>query len=223
MYARNYACGELNRAFESKAGTHLDTHMTHIVMLSGWLKSGKDTVGEYLCRRYGFKRLAFADALKDEVSATYGIRRDLLDSQQGKDTRVESFPIREGSLAPTVRDVLIHHGQWRRSQDLDYWVRKVQPRPGDRIVITDWRFPNEFEVLSQRCTVETWRVERWATPPRTDPSEVALDSHRFDLTLKNTGPVAELYSQIDAWLQRPDYRQNSCSVAVVRDAQSTPA
>ena len=167
-----------------------------IVLLSGWLKSGKDTVGEYLCRAHGFRRLAFADALKDEVSETYGIPRDLLDSQDGKDLPV-------GSSGQTVRDLLIRHGQWRRSQDPAYWIHKVlreiQQATG-HIVITDWRFPHEFDVIDSAVGggAEKWRVQRWAAPPKLDESEVALDSMQFGVTLANTGTLADLYAQVDS-------------------------
>ena len=36
-----------------------------IIGLSGYARSGKDTVAETLVNEYGFKRVAFADKIKD--------------------------------------------------------------------------------------------------------------------------------------------------------------
>jgi dephospho-CoA kinase len=38
-----------------------------IIGLSGYAQSGKDTVAELLCLNYGFKRIAFADAIREGV------------------------------------------------------------------------------------------------------------------------------------------------------------
>ena len=171
-----------------------------VIMLSGWMKSGKDTVGEYLCRKHGFRRLAFADALKDEVAACYGVDRGTLDTQEGKAAAWDAS-------GRTIRDLLIWHGQARRALDQDYWCHKVvgaiRSSGGGDIVITDWRFPNEHEALSRQCecaVVQTWRIQRWSRPPKTDSTELALDATAFDQTIRNTASVADLYAQIDAVL-----------------------
>lgn len=158
-----------------------------LVMLSGWLKSGKDAVGEHLVRRHGFVRLAFADALKDEVASLHGIRRDLMDTQEGKDV---------------VRDIIIAHGTARRAQDPHYWIdavaRKIRHGGWPRVVVTDWRFPNEHDALRAcAATVLTWRVQRWQEPPLRDPTEQALDASHFDAFIDNTGTLADLHRAVD--------------------------
>lgn len=88
-----------------------------IVLLSGWLGSGKDTVGDYLCNLNDkpFTRVAFADALKDEVSRIHKIDRALMDTQEGKKS---AFCNKR-----SVRDVLIEHGLNVRKVDPDYWIK----------------------------------------------------------------------------------------------------
>lgn len=174
-----------------------------IIMLSGWMQSGKDTVGEYLCKHFGFHRFAFADVLKDEISEMFDISRESLDTTKGKST------IYDKTTGKTVRDLLITHGQQRRAEYLDYWVERVirtieqKESSGtqffNKIVITDWRFPNEYFSLKSwlakesGSTIYSWRINRWKDPPLKDETELALDDFHFDLVLNNQGSIAELY------------------------------
>ena len=175
-----------------------------VVLLSGYLASGKDTVGAYLAS-YGFRRYAFADALKDEVADLYGLDRDDMDTQVGKEKIVPDDRLRSAATLGlglqeqkhvTVRGLLIAHGQMRRAQDVNYWVSKVaQSIIADevsRVVITDWRFPNEYHCLKaslamgyQLWDIITVRINRWARPPLQDESELALDSFSFDKVIDN--------------------------------------
>ena len=177
-----------------------------VIMLSGWMQSGKDTVGDFLVKHFAFCRFAFADVLKDEVSEMFQISRASLDTTEGK------CRIFDKSTGRTVRDVLIDHGQARRAENADYWVNRViatiEKREKDlniqinRIVITDWRFPNEYHVMKrwideqggEESSVYAWRVNRWREPPLLDPTELALDDFTFDVVLNCDQGVPELQS-----------------------------
>lgn len=63
-----------------------------VLALSGYRGSGKDTVATIL-KRYGYKRRAFADALKDSVSAEYGIDRGVFDNRVEKEKAIPDMPV----------------------------------------------------------------------------------------------------------------------------------
>jgi hypothetical protein len=44
-----------------------------IFMLSGWAKSGKDTAAFHLVEKLRFKRVSFADPLKENVADSFNI------------------------------------------------------------------------------------------------------------------------------------------------------
>lgn len=44
-----------------------------IIAISGWKKSGKDTAAEHLINKHGYRRIAFADPLKVNVSDQFGV------------------------------------------------------------------------------------------------------------------------------------------------------
>jgi hypothetical protein len=174
-------------------------------MLSGYLQSGKDTVGSILCQNFEFSRLAFADVLKDEVSKIYGISRESMDTAEGKSRLING-------TSKTVRDMIIYHGEKQRKCNVNYWVDKVvdqihihanQHDKKQRIVITDWRFPNEYFRISEKlCNLNsnikiyTWRIDRWNKPPLIDPTEIALDSFEFDMNFTNHKCMNSLESNV---------------------------
>lgn len=164
-----------------------------VIMLSGYLKSGKDTVGKYLSEVHGYVRFAFADELKSEASALFHLDRASLDTQEGKDSVILT-----GSKSKTVRSILIEHGRMRRRQNVDYWVKKVleRMRGYNKVVITDWRFPNEYLALSEHAYVQTWRINRWAYPPIIDETETSLDNFPFDINISNNGSLYDLTEMI---------------------------
>lgn len=170
-----------------------------VIMLSGYLQSGKDAVGKRLCGMHGFTRLAFADMLKDEVSALYSLKRADMDTQEGKDTPIDD--------KHTVRSILIKHGCMRRKRNENYWVDAVLAKIGShkRVVITDWRFPNEYNRISDHAVVSSWRVERWEKPPIQDESETALDTFVFDKCIRNGGTLEDLYEAVDQSVLPPPF------------------
>lgn len=46
-----------------------------VVLVSGWMGSGKDTLVDRLVKQHGFVRFGFADELKDDVSKEMGFDR----------------------------------------------------------------------------------------------------------------------------------------------------
>lgn len=64
-----------------------------IFAISGWKGSGKDMVAQYLIEKHGFKRLAFADVLKDMVAEQYPVDRQALDDQARKERAILSMPV----------------------------------------------------------------------------------------------------------------------------------
>lgn len=63
-----------------------------IIAISGKKRSGKDTFASALIEK-GYRRLSFADALKDMVSSVYGINRQDLDDQSKKELPLLNYPV----------------------------------------------------------------------------------------------------------------------------------
>lgn len=126
-----------------------------ILGLCGYAQVGKDTIGAAL---ENYKRLAFADALKAEVTimlASQGIIVDLWGEDKAE-----------------WRDMLVFWGAKRRSQDPDYWIKQLVLRNAkelkeDRCVITDVRYANEVRWIQKHNGLVV-RVNRPGYDPAND-------------------------------------------------------
>jgi hypothetical protein len=70
-----------------------------VIALSGWKGAGKDTVADYLVRKYGCIKVSFADKLKDLVAKLYGVPRDYFDDPQYKEAALLQLPVQLETLA----------------------------------------------------------------------------------------------------------------------------
>ena len=64
-----------------------------VLAISGFKKSGKDTIANYLIVNHNFKRVALADPLKDFASKEYGIPRADFDDISKKESPIYKLPI----------------------------------------------------------------------------------------------------------------------------------
>ena len=197
-----------------------------IVALSGWKGSGKDSVAKFMVEEHGFKRIAFADVLKDMVAETYKIPRSYMDDIQYKESALLNMPVRpvdkfskmitefmhkefapvDGSLYWSPRALCILEGSIKRSADPDYWVSRALSKANDphgKYVITDVRYRSELtkleELVSQSKSKDeliTVRVKRFDDSPSTDPSERDLDNTAMDVVIPNYNSLDHLKSKV---------------------------
>ena len=154
-----------------------------VLWLSGYAGSGKDTAAGILCRKHGYIRVAFADMLKDYVAAKYGFDRTLCDI--GKETVIHQ--------RKTVRELLIEESALAKEMDVDIFAKqalqKIHDAKTDKIVISDWRYPQEIlyikNHLDAKIIHKTIRITRPGLYSLNDPSEHALDTWEFDVRLEN--------------------------------------
>lgn len=64
-----------------------------VIAISGWKRSGKDTIAEQLIKEHSFERVAFADPLKDSVAKEYGIPRSHCDDPAFKEAPILHLPL----------------------------------------------------------------------------------------------------------------------------------
>jgi hypothetical protein len=148
-----------------------------IVLLSGWKGSGKDYIGDIIEKEYGYIKKKIGQSLKDEVSDKYNISRNLLETQEGK-----NIVFKNGE---TYRDLLIRHGEAKKEKDINYWVKNIVLE--DSIVISDWRFVEEYEYLKKTgCNIITIRIERFDKIETECKTEHSLDDFKFDYKISNS-------------------------------------
>lgn len=147
-----------------------------IIIFSGKQYSGKDTVAKILLEEMPeYRRFAMGDVIKLE----YGKQKNLTYEEIEKNK-------------PIYRQDLIDLGNWGRSQDPDYWLKKIISQPG-KIMVTDVRVPHEYEVFKDakatairiEASRET-RASRGELIGEDDITEVGLDHIQdWDYVIEN--------------------------------------
>lgn len=157
-----------------------------IIGLGHAARVGKDTVADVLTVRHGYERLAFADALRQFVYQTNDEVRFMVDVHGWEAAKMAH---------PTVRKTLVEVGNnARQIMGADVWIRAAFRRiePGDRVVFTDLRYPNEAEAILDAGGVLV-KVKRPGVYPLPNVADQALASFTgWDYELRNDGTIDEL-------------------------------
>lgn len=146
-----------------------------LIGLTGPARSGKNTVADHLCARYGYTRMAFSDALYEEVSDAFRVPQKFLRADDTKDAPTYSMAparcrdqefinVAIGEIDKiykagcgsvlflpwreelSPRQVLQWWGtEYRRARDPDYWVKKLAERYSQFLIASV--HPRPFQVV----------------------------------------------------------------------------
>ena len=183
--------------------------------LAGKSGSGKDVVADYICERYGYKKIAVADAIREEVEiflfnklsgppAVFDpINLEYNDAPK-YNLVVEAFrkAVWAKPTTPEMRVLLQWWGtEYKRAQDNEYWIKCLVEKmpPDDFVVISDVRVPEEIDAIHQ-CGGEVWFVERPGVAPvgiDNHLTEIGLEGAVFDRTLLNDQTLENLRQKVD--------------------------
>ncbi len=162
-----------------------------IIILSGKQLSGKDTVAKILLEYLtDFRRIGLGDAIKLEYSEKKGLTLDEIEKNKA-----------------TYRHDLITLGNKRRSEDPDYWIKKIINLPYN-IVVPDIRMKRELEVFKS-ANAFSIRVEasliarekRGKLASVDDITETQLDNiFDWDYVILNNGTYDELLESTSSLL-----------------------
>ena len=183
-----------------------------LIALCGAAGAGKDTVADMLPAR----KLAFADALYREVAEAWGVEPHVLRCRETKELPTELLAVdlcmdngfREDfakhwqALPRSPRQILQWWGDYRRAQDPEYFVNRLQP-VGDT-VITDVRFPNEAALVRQ-LGGQLWQICRpgYEAGGTGHASDTDGCEFRPDVILHNSGGLDDLRRMVlYAWEYR---------------------
>lgn len=154
-----------------------------IIVISGKQFSGKDTLAKIILKVLtNFKRIGIGDGIKIE----YGEEKGLTYEEIEKNKHL-------------YRADLQALGNKRRTEDPDYWIKKVIALPQD-IIVPDIRVQKEYDYFKDakafkirvNSTKEN-RAKRGILSAETDITETALDNIQdWDFVIDNDGSYEEL-------------------------------
>lgn len=175
-----------------------------ILGVCGFAQSGKDTAAGFLVDR-GWKRLAFADALRESVYYLNPLVPMPLPDAPDHWARVQDLVDWKGwDVAkveyPEIRQLLQRMGTevGRGIYGENFWVDRVlaQIEPGQNYVITDVRFPNEVDAVRSVGGV-VYRIYREGVGAVNGHiSDTGVDDLEIDGILLNDGDLADLEQRV---------------------------
>ncbi|MGW0468329.1 deoxynucleotide monophosphate kinase family protein [Streptomyces sp. NPDC003027] len=180
------------------------------VGIIGRARVGKDTAGAWLVDNRGYRRIGFADPLKEAALKLDPIVHPVVRQDgAGTDDYRLSDVVGEYSRweaakddVPEVRRILQELGAAIRAIDPEFWLRaalaKVQEanEAGVPAVITDVRYPNEAESL-RRAGFHLVYIDRPGVPQLDHESEGALTAEDADYLIHNDGDRAHFLREVE--------------------------
>lgn len=180
------------------------------VGIIGRARVGKDTAGAWLVENRGYRRIAFADPLKEAAlkldPIVYPVTRTDgrgIDGYRMSDVvRADGWESSKDEF-PEVRRILQEFGASIRAIDPEFWLRAALKRvteaneAGVPAVITDVRYPNEADSL-KRAGFHLVYIDRPGVPHLDHESEGALTAEDADYKIVNFGSVESLYGELEA-------------------------
>lgn len=164
-----------------------------IIIFSGKQYSGKDTVAKIMLQVMPeFRRCAMGDIIK----LTYGKEKGLTYDEIEKNK-------------PLYRQDLINLGNWGRSQDPDYWIKRIIEQDGN-IMVTDVRVPHEYEVFKDAGAItirveasRDTRLKRGELIGENDITEIGLDNIKdWDYVIDNNSDYETLTDKVNEIIKK---------------------
>ena len=171
-------------------------HKEMIIGLSGYARSGKDTVAELLCLNYDYKRVSFADPMRQ---ALY-VLSPKLDNNLRLSDYIDEYGWEVAKQNLEVRRLLQVFGTevGRKQFGSEFWI-DIALKDLDSnslVVISDVRFPNEAEAI-KKLGGSIWRINRHNhSAVNGHPSEHAMDNYMFNHVIYNDGTLDDLADEV---------------------------
>jgi len=169
-----------------------------LIALSGKKHSGKDTAGLFFTQN-GYMRLAFADALKDICKILYDLSEEQLNGNDKEkiDLRYNKTPRELLQFIGTLLRQNIGKNVWS-----DIIKNKLFDTKGQKIVITDLRYPDELEIIKSfgGIIINIFRPNLEENEFNKHESEQQKLS--YDYQIINDSSISDLHSKLFVFLSR---------------------
>jgi len=176
-----------------------------VIGMIGKAGSGKDTVGDYLCEKYGFIKMTLAEPLKSSVKEMFLLDDFTVYDREEREKPLPDFP--EWSARKLFQ--FIGTDLMRKQFDDALWVKLLNKRimqsEKEKIVVTDIRFPNEIDNIRNLGNKNGYHVDFIkVVRPGYDGKSVGISNHEsesYDLMsgykILNDSSIDYLYESAD--------------------------
>jgi hypothetical protein len=176
-----------------------------IIAITGYKRSGKNTVSDYLKSKYGFTDYAFAKPIKEVASLIFGWSMDHIENS--KELVDERFGISPRQFLQWMGTEAMqynlpnHYPEMKEKVGRSIWVKIFEElyhcNPNTDYAISDFRFPHEEKALKNLGAYTIKVINPRIGNVDTHESEKHIDQFKCDYFIYNTDTFENLYSQVD--------------------------
>lgn len=181
-----------------------------ILGISGYARSGKDEFAKILVEDFGYKRIAFADKLREVLLAidpiVWQFNRTAITGEGFRQVYRVSDIInaygwdgyKETTYSDEIRGLLQRLGTeaGRKLLGDNIWIDAAINNQYGNIVIPDCRFINEANEIKNRGGKIIRIVRPGIGPANNHISETSLDSFGFDYIIENNGTLEDFKEKV---------------------------
>ncbi len=215
-----------------------------LIALTGPAGAGKDTVADYLVEHHNYTKLAFADALREEIGRAFDVAVNLLTHRETKEHPMSALALRrcmnpefiqhvnaDLNKPRSPRQIMQWWGtEYRRTQNSHYWVDTFMTRlirehqqGRYRFVVTDVRRTIEADLLRE-LRASLWQITRPGHEPKEDAHSSETTGAEFapDYQLFNGHSITHLRKQAHSTLKQCDQLRQTTDTAAQATKVSEP-
>jgi len=184
--------------------------MKKIILVSGYKGAGKDFVsGELYNSLRNSDVVSFASPMKDILSVVFGISKSTFDEYKNNEELIYTAnnDIGVGCIGMKLpvtdfRTIIQKFGSEAMKPVFgdDVWVnlllKTIDTLSSHYIIVSDWRFINEYEGVHDLYDVVTVRVDDYNLRAGEHDSENQLDGFQFDYRIDNTAKDNSVLNKI---------------------------
>ena len=184
--------------------------LPNIIGICGKKFHGKDTIANYLVDKHGYKRIAFADPIKDICKSVFGLNHEQLHGNLKEETDsywkttprklmqfigTDLFRNNTANIMPHIGDSVWIHVLVKKISD------EISKDPTSKFVITDVRFENELECINKLNGLKIKVVRNNINNIDTHDSESHIDKLIVDYIIHNDDTIDKLNYKIEKLLK----------------------
>lgn len=189
-------------------------NMPRIIAICGAKRVGKDLLANYVSNKYGYKKIAFAEPLKQCVKGLFNFTSEQLGDGDIKDIVDERWGISPRKVMQFFGTEVLQHKIQELLPDVERkflaysLVSKL--RNDVPYVISDMRFLHEYEEV-KKIGAFVIRVDRDIVMPDLNhdapleaihSSEISYRDIPFDMHIKNNGDISEYIREFDKQMSK---------------------
>lgn len=176
-----------------------------IIGILGEKKHGKDTIADFIVKKYNYEKHAFAKPLKEICRLIFGFTDEQLYEEQ-KDEIDSEWNIKPRDAFQFIGTELFRNNMYKLCPSIkrDVWVNVMKKKIEKNIknnkntIIADVRFQNEVDMIKKQkgIIIKVFRDNVKSSDNHESENNIK-NIKNFDYLITNDGTLQELYDKID--------------------------